>query len=108
MEDVRNPEGIWINSRLFREVGDFWMKNGYYTAEPEDSPAYIDFWSRERDRCINGYSIGGAKITGSHYFYLNYCPIDKVEVVGEEEQQRKLQVCQISGKVIITTSGLEI
>lgn len=82
MEDVRNPEGIWINSRLFREVGDFWMKNGYYTAEPEDSPAYIDFWSRERDRCINGYSIGGAKITGSHYFYLNYCPIDKVEVIG--------------------------
>lgn len=87
MDNVRNSDGIWINSKVFSEVGNFWMKTGYYTSAPEDSPDFIDFWLRERDRCINGYSVGGAKITGDHYFYLNYCPIDRVEVIGSGKRR---------------------
>lgn len=80
MDSIRNPEGIWINSKLFREAGDFYMKNKYYTPDPWGSPAWYEFWEEERKRCLLGYSIGGAKITGEHYHYLNYCPIQKVDV----------------------------
>lgn len=80
MDNIRNPEGIWINSKLFREAGDFYIKNKYYTPDPWGSPAWYEFWEEERKRCLLGYSIGGAKITGEHYHYLNYCPIQKVDV----------------------------
>ncbi len=80
MDNIRNPEGIWINSELFRETGSFFMKNKYYTPDPWGSPAWYEFWEEERRRCIQGYSVGGAKITGDHYHYLNFCPISKVDV----------------------------
>jgi hypothetical protein len=79
LDAIRNPEGIWINSQAFREEGSKFTKRGYYTNAPWESPEWYDYWGRERDRCTNGYSVGGAKITGDHYFYLNYCPIMKVD-----------------------------
>lgn len=79
VDSIRNPDGIWINTQCFREAGTYFMKYGYYTPDPWGSPAWFDFWSEERRRCIEGYSTGGAKITGDHYFYMNYCPIQKVD-----------------------------
>lgn len=80
MDNVRNPDGIWINTELFRESGNFFMKNNGYNFEPVNSPMWYEFWKEERNRCINGYSVGGAKITGEHYFYLNYCPIKRIDM----------------------------
>lgn len=37
------------------------------------------YWKREFNRCINGCTIKGRKLSGQHYFYLNYIKInDKV------------------------------
>lgn len=82
MDNIRNSEGIWINSELFKSTGNFFTKNKYYTSDPWGSPAWHEFWEEERKRCLMGYSVGGAKITGDHYFYLNFCPIQKVDVHG--------------------------
>lgn len=30
----------------------------------------------ELDRCLNGCTVDGNKLTGKHYFYLNYFKID--------------------------------
>lgn len=79
---IRNPDGIWINTQAFREAGNHFMKNGYYTPDPWGSPAWYDFWVQERDRCLNGFSVGGARIPGEYYAYLNYGPIQKSEVIG--------------------------
>lgn len=79
LDAIRNPQGIWINTSCFKEVGSFFSKNGYYCPDPWGSPDWKDFWQRERNRCLTGYTVGGASITGDHYFYLNYCPIQKVE-----------------------------
>jgi hypothetical protein len=76
---VRNPQGIWINSQVFREEGTHFMKHGYYCPDPWESPAWFDYWFEQRRRCIEGYSVGGTKITGDHYFYLNFCPIQKAQ-----------------------------
>ena len=32
----------------------------------------------ELDRCLNGCTVDGKKLTGKHYFYLNYFKIDGV------------------------------
>lgn len=79
MDSVRNSDGIWINTQTFRESALHFMKHGYYCADPTGSPDWYEYWTRERQRCLHGYSSGGAKITGNHYYYLNYCPIQKVE-----------------------------
>lgn len=75
---IRNIDGTWINSQVFREEGMRFTKYGYYCADPWGSPAWYDYWKEQRNRCINGYSVAGVKITGDHYFYLNFTPIKKV------------------------------
>lgn len=56
-----------------------------YTRDPFKSKVWHDFWKEERKRIRYGYNIGRDYITGYHYFYLNYSPILKVEVLQENE-----------------------
>ena len=76
---VRNPQGVWINTQLFREAALRYQKTGRYCEAPWGTDEWEQFWREERRRCMEGYAVGGARITGDHYFYLNYCPIRKVE-----------------------------
>ena len=79
LDSIRNANGQWINTEVFREPARHFQKHGYYVADPHGSPAWFEYWSEQRRRCMKGFSVGGAKITGAHYFYLNFCPIMKVE-----------------------------
>ena len=76
---IRNPDGIWINTEVFREEARKFQKYGAYCLDPWGSPDWYSYWQEQRNRVINGYKVGGVKITGDHYFYLNFCPILKVE-----------------------------
>lgn len=82
LDAVRNPQGIWINTSVFREAALHFMKYKVYTFEPWNSPAWYDFWQEERKRCLEGYTVGGVTIPGEFYMYLNYCPIQKSEKTG--------------------------
>lgn len=53
------------------------MKYGFYTDALKGTKDYFDYWDSERERCLYGYELDELKITGFHYFYLNYCPIDR-------------------------------
>ena len=77
---VQNPDKIWVNTEVFREEGKHWMKYGRYCDDPVGSPDYNAYWMEQRKRCLFGYSAGGVRIPGSYYFYLNFCPIQKVDV----------------------------
>ena len=78
-ESIRNKEGLWINSQIFREEGLKYMKNKYYCPDPKGSPSYTEYWDEQLRRCKEGYEIGGHKITGHHYSYLNFSEIQIVE-----------------------------
>ena len=82
LHSVRNPDGKFVDTSVFREAGSTFMKLGYYTADPWGSPAWFDFWTEERRRCLEGYVVDGVMIPGEYYFYLNYCPIQKSEKTG--------------------------
>ena len=88
VDSVRNSDGIWINTSVFREPALHFQKYGYYCADPAGSPAWYEYWKEERKRVIEGYSVAGARITGEHYFYLNYCPIMRVEDVNASKSKK--------------------
>ena len=79
MKRVRDKNGKWLDITPFRQEAINFLKNGYYTAAPVGTPDWIDYWKEQLDRCINGYSYGGEKITGYHYGYLNFAQIKRVE-----------------------------
>lgn len=76
---VRNPDGIWINTSVFREEGIRFMKSGFYTPDPWGSPGWQDYWVEQLRRCREGYTVGGCHITGHHYGYMNFAPIQKLD-----------------------------
>lgn len=61
----------------FRETRDR-TDVGEYCPYIPGSQSYVDWWKEEYRRCVEGYTVGGVWITGEHYFYLNYCPIERV------------------------------
>jgi hypothetical protein len=85
---IRNPDGIWINTEVFREEARKFQKYGTYCMDPWGSPDWFSYWQEQRNRLINGYSAGGVKITGDHYFYLNFCPILKVEDTSAKKSSK--------------------
>lgn len=67
------------NTEQFSEAANFFKNNKCYTFAPKGTTDYVQYWNRETDRCLNGYtSPDGQYITGYHYFYLNYSPIMKI------------------------------
>lgn len=76
---IRDDNGKWLDLTPFREPAIFFMENGFYCPEPTGSEKWYDYWYEQRRRCIEGYEYEGERITGDHYFYLNFCPIQKVE-----------------------------
>lgn len=67
------------NVEQFSEAANFFKNNKCYTFAPKGTTDYVQYWERETDRCLNGYtSPDGQYITGYHYFYLNYSPIMKI------------------------------
>ena len=70
------------NTDKFRQAAIFFKEHGTYTLAPRGTTDYIQYWDQETKRCLNGYvAPDGDAITGYHYFYLNYCPIMKLEEV---------------------------
>ena len=67
------------NTEQFSEAANFFKKNKCYTFAPKGTTDYVQYWERETNRCLKGYtSPDGQYITGYHYFYLNYSPIMKI------------------------------
>jgi hypothetical protein len=67
--------------------------NPCYIDEPKNSLAWKEYWDLQEYYCMNGYSVGGIRITGEHYFYLNFCQIKLTHpnVSGEKVSKKKAE-----------------
>ena len=64
------------NTDKFRQAALFFKEHECYTLAPRGTTDYVQYWDREKDRCIYGYTApDGDFISGYQYFYLNYSPI---------------------------------
>lgn len=66
----------FTSSKEFSYLADFFNANDCYTLFPRETEEYKSFWVDVREKCINGFeNSDGIRITGIHFFYLNFCPI---------------------------------
>lgn len=67
----------FVDTSRFSPAASNYTEFGYYVDALEGTREYYEYWDKEKDRCTYGFVVDGIKITGYHYFYLNYCPIDR-------------------------------
>lgn len=68
---------MFKNTHKFSVAANHYLEYGYYTDALPGTKEYYEFWDEEKRRCLEGYEVDGVRIVGYHYFYLNYCPIDR-------------------------------
>lgn len=71
--------GKWIDSSVFRQQALNFKQSGSFCPAPEGSPDWLAYWTEQLRRCKEGYEVDGHKITGHHYFYLNFTQIEIVK-----------------------------
>lgn len=72
-----NPK--FINTSYFREAAIHFRKYGRYTFAPIGSKDWWEYWEEQERRCLEGFKVGGTKITGRHYFYMNFTQMKRSE-----------------------------
>lgn len=91
MSKIRDINGHWLNTDLFRKPAITFTQHGFYCDKPVGTDEWFEYWYNEREKCINGVEIDGCKITGDHYFYLNFCPILKVDTSRKHKGAIKIE-----------------
>lgn len=70
---------VYHNSDKFRPAALHFKKCGAFCLAPVGTSEYMEFWDEESRRCLEGYRApDGDWISGYNYFYLNYCPIQRI------------------------------
>jgi len=111
------------NIKEFTYLGDYFTREGVYCKYPEGTIEYTEFWKDVKYKCINGMTNSiGVKITGSYFFYLNFCPILSQSEDEETKRKRKtfnfprfvdldyeyfwmIEYCKINEKCLIAVKG---
>lgn len=101
--DITEPH-ILENMDFFREPAIHFKTHGCYTfyvknAHPRSR--YMQFWKEEQRRCREGLvREDGEWISGYYYWYLNYCPIMKVnetpKVTSDEDVDEDFEVFKMA------------
>ncbi len=66
-------------SNKFRGPALQFIATGFYCVYPVGTSEYFKFWDEQMERCKYGYtSDDGDFISGYNYFYLNFCPIQRI------------------------------
>ena len=72
---IRNMKQIYLrflDSSVFTKPASTFNTFGYYTSATSDTFEFDRFWTTEEDRCLEGFEVDGVRITGRHYFMINY------------------------------------
>lgn len=84
----------FLNTRVFSEEAHRFLENkrrtgvGYYIDPRASKREKREYWLNQLERIIHGYEVGGVRITGRHYFYLNFSYIHCFKLnpaTGEED-----------------------
>lgn len=89
---------MFTNTQEFKREAQHWLKHGVYTNAPKGTGDYKEYWKEQLKRCREGYSVGGVKITGDHYFYLNFC---QIKLTNKEDAEVSGISIRKAGKKIV-------
>ena len=84
-----------LNSNKFRQPAITFQQTGKYCNFASNTSEYYAYWDEQKRRCIDGYTANdGDYISGYNYFYLNFCPIQRIvyhNIDGKIRKKRELQ-----------------
>ena len=69
---IDRTHGLDFDPSWFTETRDIFNKTGHYCQYHFGSKLYRDFWDEQYRRCREGMESHGYRITGDHYFFLNF------------------------------------
>lgn len=69
---VSMTAGLDFDPEPFTEAARTYERVGKYTDFPEGTKPYREYWKEQMRRCVEGYTVGKYRITGDHYFFLNF------------------------------------
>ena len=69
---IDETRGLDFKPEWFTETREVKLKTGKYCTYPPGTKKYADFWNEEFRRCNEGYVSHGYRLTGDHYFFLNF------------------------------------
>ena len=79
----------------FREPAIHFEQTGQYCNYAINTTEYFQYWDEQKKRCLDGYTNeNGDYISGYNYFYINFCPIQRIvyEVInGKVKKTRRLE-----------------
>ena len=93
------PGDRFVNTSLFTEMADYYRKYKKYTNYKEDSIPHRQLRKREEYRRTHGFSapcllrngkIQNIRITGGHYYFLNYCLMEQLDTKSIVRDGNKL------------------
>jgi len=95
LNPVRNTKHEYLkflNTEVFSEEARHFLRYGYYCNAPYGSKDWNEYWDLQEERCLNGYTVGGVRITGRHYFFLNFTMIKArmIDPVTGKEGDKKI------------------
>lgn len=83
------------NTDKFREPAIHFEQTGQYCNYAINTTEYFQYWDEQKRRCLDGYRTkDGDYISGYNYFYINFCPIQRIvyEVInGKIKKSRRLE-----------------
>lgn len=75
---INETEGLDFDPKPFTVAADTYRETGKYTSLLPGTFAHRAFWINEFNKCKYGVTIGRYRLTGEHYFFLNYYRLPSV------------------------------
>ena len=77
---ITMTDGLDFDPTPFREAALMYEDRGYYTSYLPGSKPYKEYWREQLRRCTEGYTVGRYRVTGDHYFFLNFYRMQTVNL----------------------------
>lgn len=121
---ITQTQGLDFDPVPFIEVGVRYDATKKFCTYPEQSKAFKDWWLAQHKLCIDGVEHNGYRITGDHYFFLNFYTMlksekDKKAGSGREEGRPQfwaahyeffhyIELCEVLGydAVVLKSRGV--
>lgn len=69
---IDEVNGLDFDPSPFKEVGNYRQQNKVYTTLIPGSKPFMKWWAAEFDKSQDGLVANNYRVTGDHYFFLNY------------------------------------
>jgi len=86
---INATQGLDFDPTPFTEVGKRYDSTKKFCTYPTQSKAFKDWWENQHRLCDKGLEVDGYRVTGDHYFFLNFYTMLKSEAGKKAGSGRK-------------------